>query len=142
MTDIQFSLATTNDAHDIARLNLLFNEGHKSAEAIASDMMNPNCVESAILAKTSDQTIGFALIRIVRTVLYETPHAELTELYVIEEFRQQGVASDLIAFAEKIAIQKGAKSMIVQTGDDNIPALSLYHKHGYEEYDVVLKKNL
>ena len=69
-------------------------------------------------------------------------HAELTELYVMEEFRQQGVASHLIAFAENIAKQKGAKSMIVQTGDDNIPALSLYHKHGYEEYDVVLKKNL
>ncbi|MBL8097709.1 MAG: GNAT family N-acetyltransferase [Anaerolineales bacterium] len=139
---IKISLATTNDAPDIARLNLLFNEGHKSAEAIASDMANPACVESVILAKTSDQTIGFALIRIVRTVLYMTPHAELTELYVMEEFRQQGVASDLIAFAEKIAKQKGAKSILIQTGDDNIPALSLYHKHGYEEYDVVLKKDL
>lgn len=139
---IQISLATTNDAPDIARLNLLFNEGHKFAEAIASDMINPACVESVILAKTSDQTIGFALIRIVPTILYATPHAELTELYVMEEFRQQGVASDLIAFAEKIAKQKGAKSILIQTSDDNIPALSLYHKLGYEEYDVVLKKDL
>lgn len=139
---IQISLARIDDAPDIAQLNLLFNEGRKSAEEIASDMMNPNCVESVILAKTSDQTIGFALIRIVRTVLYVTPHAELTELFVMEAFRQQGAASRLIAFAEQIAKQKGAKSMIVQTGDDNIPALSLYHKLGYEEYDVVLKKNL
>jgi len=139
---IKIFLATTNDAPDIARLNLLFNERDKSAEAIASDMANPACVESVILAKTSDQTIGFALIRIVRTVLYVTPHAELTELYVMEEFRQQGVAGDMIAFAENVAKQKGAKSMIVQTGNDNIPALSLYHKHGYEEYDVVLKKEL
>ncbi|MBX3036901.1 MAG: GNAT family N-acetyltransferase [Anaerolineales bacterium] len=139
---IQISLATIDDAPDIAKLNFLFNEGQKNAEAIASDMANPACVESVILAKTSDQTIGFALIRIVPTVLYVTPHAELTELYVMEEFRQQGVAGDLIAFAENVAKQKGAKSMIVQTGDDNIPALSLYHKHGYEEYDVVLKKDL
>jgi ribosomal protein S18 acetylase RimI-like enzyme len=140
--DIQISIATIDDAPDIARLNFLFNEGNKSAEAIASDMTNPACVETVILAKVSDQAVGFALIRIVPTILYENPHAELTELYVIQEFRQQGVASDLIAFAEKIAIQKGAKSIYVQTGDDNTPALSLYHKHGYENYDVVLKKKL
>lgn len=139
---IQISLATIDDAPDIAKLNLLFNGGHKSAESIAVDMTNPACVESVILAKVSDQTIGFALIRIVPTVLYENPHAELTELYVIEDFRQQGVASDLIKFAEKIATQKGAKGIYVQTGDDNFSVLSLYHKNGYEEYDVVLKKNL
>lgn len=138
----QISLANIDDAPDIARLNLLFNEGHKSAEDIARDMQSPECVESVILAKIADQTIGFALIRIVPTVLYKTPHAELTELYVMEEFRQQGVASDLIAFAEEIALQKGADSLLIQTGDDNIPALSLYHKHGYEDYDMVLKKEL
>lgn len=139
---IQISLASIDDAPDIARLNMLFNEGRKSAEDIATDMQSPARVESVILAKSPDQTIGFALIRIVPTVLYETPHAELTELYVMEEFRQQGVASDLIAFAEKIAIQKGADSLLIQTGDDNIPALALYHKLGYEEYDVTLKKTL
>ncbi|GJQ53235.1 MAG: hypothetical protein HKUEN02_20820 [Anaerolineaceae bacterium] len=139
---IQVSVATINDASDIARLNLLFNEEHKSVEAIMSDMSNPACVESIILAKISAQTIGFALIRIVPTVLYKSHHAELTELYVMEEFRQQGVASDLIAFAENIAKRKGADSILIQTGDDNIPALSLYHKHGYEDYDVVLKKSL
>lgn len=139
---IQISLASLNDAPDIARLNVLFNEGHKSAEAIAADMANPACVETVILAKTFNQTIGFALIRIVPTVLYMTPHAELTELFVMEEFRRQGAASRLIAFAENIAKQKGAKRILIQTGDDNIPALSLYHKHGYKEYDAVLKKNL
>lgn len=142
MKDIQISLASIDDVPDIAQLNALFNESHKSAEAIASDLSDPACVETVILAKTSDRTIGFALIRIIPTILYATPHAELTELYVIEEFRQQGIASRLIAFAENIAKQKGAKSIYIQTGDDNVPALSLYHKHGYEDYDVVLKKNL
>ena len=61
---------------------------------------------------------------------------------MLEEFRQQGVASDLIAFAEKVAAQKGALSIIVQTGDDNLPALALYKRLGYEEYDLVLKKRI
>jgi ribosomal protein S18 acetylase RimI-like enzyme len=66
----------------------------------------------------------------------------LTELYVMEEYRQRGTASDLIAFAEQVAAQKGARSIFVQTGDDNEPALSLYRKNGYEEYDLVLRKRI
>lgn len=141
-TEVAISLASVKDATAIAKLNLLFNEVDESAEAIAVRMSDPSCVETVILAKVADQAVGFALVRVVPTVLYSTPHAELTELYVLEDFRQRGIASDLIAFAEQIAFQKGARSIFVQTGDDNKPALSLYRKHGYEEYDLVLTKRI
>lgn len=140
--EITISIAATNDAEAIAKLNLLFNEVDESADAIAARMSDPNCVETVILAKASSETVGFALVRVVPSVLYAAPHAELTELYVLKEFRQQGIASGLIAFAEQIASQKGARSILVQTGDDNEPALALYKKFGYEEYDLTLKKRL
>lgn len=140
--NITISIAFIDDAPAIARLNLLFNEVDESAEAIAARMSDPACVETVILAKVADEVVGFALVRVVPSVLYSTPHAELTELYVMDEFRQQGIASDLIAFAEQVAAQKGARSILVQTGDDNVPALALYKKHGYEEYDIVLKKEI
>lgn len=140
--EISISLATTRDAQDIAHLNLLFNEATDPAEAIATRMSDPACVETVILAKEDGKTIGFALVRVVPTVLYADIHAELTELYVMEEYRQRGIASDLIAFAEQVAVQKGAQSILVQTGDDNVPALALYKKIGYEEYDLVLKKRI
>ncbi|MBK6793163.1 MAG: GNAT family N-acetyltransferase [Anaerolineales bacterium] len=136
------SVATAEDALAISRLNLLFNEVDESPQAIAARMSDPACVETVILAKIADEAVGFALMRVVSRILYSTPHAELTELYVLEEFRQQGVASDLIAFAEKVAAQKGALSIIVQTGDDNLPALALYKRLEYEEYDLVLKKRI
>ena len=60
----------------------------------------------------------------------------------MDEYRQRGIASELIAFAEQVAAQKGARSILVQTGDDNVPALSLYKKHGYKEYDIVLRKRI
>lgn len=141
-TEVAISLASVEDAPAIAKLNLLFNEVDEASESIATRMSDPNCVETVILAKVGDKAIGFALVRVVPSVLYSTPHAELTELYVLEEYRQQGIASELIAFAEQVAVQKGARSILAQTGDDNLPALSLYRKHGYEEYDFVLKKNL
>ena len=141
-SEIAISLASIHDASDIAKLNRLFNEVDASPEAIAARMSDPNCVETVILAKVDDATVGFALIRVVPSVLYATPHAELTELYVMDDYRQRGIASELIAFAEQIAVQKGARSILVQTGDDNLPALSLYKKRGYEEYDLALKKRL
>jgi ribosomal protein S18 acetylase RimI-like enzyme len=140
--EVVISLASAVDAPTIAKLNLLFNEVEESAEAIAARMSDPNCVETVILAKLADEAVGFALVRVVPSVLYPTPHAELTELYVMEEFRQRGIASDLVAFAEQVAAQKGARSILVQTGDDNLPALVLYKKFGYEEYDLTLKKRL
>lgn len=140
--ELTISIAVADDAPTIAKLNLLFNEVDESPEAIAARMSDPNCLEMVILAKVADETVGFALVRVVPSVLYSTPHAELTELYVLEEFRQRGIASGLIAFAEQIAVQKGARSILVQTGDDNLSALALYKKHGYEEYDLTLKKKL
>lgn len=139
---ITVSIAALEDASAIAKLNRLFNEVDESPEAIAARMSDPTCVEAVILAKVDDEVIGFALMRVVPTVLYATPHAELTELYVLEEFRQRGIASGLIAYAEQVAVQKGARSILVQTGDDNLSALALYKKLGYEEYDLTLKKKL
>ena len=141
-SEITISLASIHNAPAIAALNRLFNEVDEAPEAIAVRMRDPNCVETVILAKVADESIGFALVRVVPSVLYSTPHAELTELYVMDEYRQRGIASDLIAFAEQVAVQKGARSILIQTGDDNAPALSLYRKHGYEEYDLVLRKAL
>lgn len=138
--NIVISLASTEDAPSITKLNLLFNEVDESPAAIATRMNDPACVETVILAKMDDEAVGFALVRVVPSVLYSTPHAELTELYVMDEYRQRGIASGLIAFAEQIAVQKGARSILVQTGDDNLSALALYKKIGYEEYDLVLKK--
>lgn len=140
--EFTISLASVKDAAAIAKLNLLFNEATDPADAIAARMSNPACVETVILANIADKAVGFALVRVVPSVLYSTPHAELTELYVMDEFRQRGIASGLIAFAEQIAVQKGARSILVQTGDDNLSALALYKKHGYEEYDLTLKKKL
>ena len=139
-SEITISLASIHDAPDIAKLNRLFNEVDESPDAIVSRMSDPNCVETVVLAKVADKALGFALVRVVSSVLYSTPHAELTELYVLEEYRQRGIASELITFAEQIAVQKGTRIILVQTGDDNSPALSLYRKHGYEEYDLTLRK--
>lgn len=142
MDKVIITVATTDDAHEIARLNLLFNEATDPAEAIAARMSDPACVETVILAKIAGEIVGFALVRVVPCVLYADHHAKLTELYVLEKYRKRGIAGEFLSFAEKIAIQKGAQNIIAQTGDTNTAALSLYRKHGYMDYDLSLKKRL
>ena len=140
--DIEILIASPNDAHDIAMLNTLFNGASDSAEAIASRVADPQRVETVVLAKKGGITVGFALVRIVPCVLYATPHAELTELFVLEEYRQQGIGRRLVTFVETFAVQKGAESLLVLTGDDNLPALSFYHANGFEEDDISLRKRV
>jgi GNAT superfamily N-acetyltransferase len=75
-------------------------------------MTDPNRVETVAPAKKDGKTVGFALLRIVPCVLYSTPHAELAELFVLEEYRQYGIGKRLLRFMERLALQHGAKSML------------------------------
>ena len=142
MSEINILVATPGDAQELAQLNALFNGSSDSAEMLVARMANPQNIETVILASLEGNVAGFAALRVVPCVLYPTPHAELTELYVKEEYRQYGIGTRLVRFLEKLAVEKGAESLIVQTDADNQPALSLYHALGFVDYDIVLKKPL
>jgi ribosomal protein S18 acetylase RimI-like enzyme len=134
--------AIMDDVQELVRMNILFNGSSDSAEAMAARMTDPLRVETVIVAESDGKVVGFAALRVVPCVLYPTPHAELTELYVKEEYRQRGIGRHLVHFLEKQAMEKGAESLIVQTGLDNQPALSLYRKMGFADYDITLQKSL
>jgi GNAT superfamily N-acetyltransferase len=74
--------------------------------------------------------------------LYTEPYAELTELFVEEGFRRQGVGKCLVAHAEKLAREAGASKMLILTDFYNHAAISLYRAIGYAHYDIALTKDL
>jgi len=134
--------ATIDDVQDLVQLNILFNGSSDSATAMAERMTEPRRVETIIIARVNGKVAGFAALRIVPCVLYPTPHAELTELYVKEDYRQLGIGKRLVQYLEELALKKGADDLLVLTGADNLPALSLYHALGFEDYDISLQKSL
>ena len=71
--------ATPDDAPALARLNRLFNGDSVSPEQLAAQIQASARVETAWLAEVAGQTVGFACVRLVPRLLYETPYAELTE---------------------------------------------------------------
>lgn len=57
--------------------------------------------------------------------------AEMQDLEVVPEYRRRGVASALIAAAERVAASRGTAAMTLEVSVDNDAARRLYAGHGY-----------
>ena len=131
-------LATPADAEDLARMNAAFNGVSDSAAQIAARLVACADIETAILAESDGQVGGFACVRVVPCVLY----AELTELYVEPAFRRRGLGRALIAYAEQLALARGASDLVIMTGVGNAAAQALYRAAGYDTYSVALNRKV
>jgi ribosomal protein S18 acetylase RimI-like enzyme len=130
--------AEADDAAALARLNAAFNDTSDPPEQIAARLRDPRRVETPIFAEIDGQIVGFAAVRIVPSILYAEPQAELTELYVEAEYRRRGVGRALIDHAVRLAREAGADALLVLTGLDNEEAQRLYHATGFEDYGLAL----
>jgi ribosomal protein S18 acetylase RimI-like enzyme len=130
--------AEGEDAAALARLNAAFNDTSDPPEQIAARLREPRRVETPILAEIDGQVVGFAAVRVVPSVFYTEPQAELTELYVEPAYRQRGVGRALIEHATRLAREAGADALLVLTGLDNEDAQRLYHATGFEDYALAL----
>lgn len=59
--------------------------------------------------------------------------AELLRVGVGIGSRRQGVASQLLASAFRLASESGATRMLLEVADDNEAALALYRRHGFTD---------
>lgn len=135
-------VAKIADAAALTHLNSLFNGSSEPAEVMAQRLADPRQVEIALVAESAGQVIAFAGLRLVPSLFYAEPLAELTELFVEEAYRRRGVGWALIVEAEQRAIQGGARELLILTDMDNVGAQALYHALGYEDYDLALRKTL
>jgi GNAT superfamily N-acetyltransferase len=57
----------------------------------------------------------------------------LNDLYVHAPVRKQGVAAQLLDAARQHGLQTNAKWLLLQTGNDNFSAQSVYEKNGWKK---------
>ena len=138
--NVMIRIATGGVAAAVAHLNTLFNGSSEPAEKLAPRLADPQHVEKALLAEVDGQVVGFAGLRVVPSLFYPTPQAELTELFVLETHRRQGVGRALLLYAESLARQSGAESLLILTDLSNGVAQALYHALGYEDDALALRK--
>ena len=139
---ISIRLATHDDAQVLARLNEAFNGIVEPADRLAQRLLDPRRIEQPILAEIAGQAVGFAALRLASGLFYDTPYAELTELYIEPAFRRQGVGRALIDTVERLAREAGAKSLVLLTDFDNNAAQSLYREMGFANHDLAMQKDL
>src|SRR5207244_7675446 len=94
-----------------------------------------------VVAEREGKLLGFAGLRLVPS-LDLTPYAELSDLFVAEPYRRQGVGRGLLGFIEQRARERGADRLILTTGLKNVEALSFYLAVGFEDHALAMKKSV
>ena len=135
---IDYRTANINDAPELKKLNDLFNgEGCNTLEDIAESLKH-NEREIVCVAANGSNLVGFCCGQITKSMCYPIYCAEITELFVMDGYRRQGIGKSLLQFTEDILIKRGVKHFHVLTGDKNIAAQALYRSRGYVDTSEVL----
>jgi len=82
--------------------------------------------------KGSGQAVGFMQIYPSFSSISLKKLLILNDLFVIPEYRKQGVAKALIDTAKKLAKKEGAKGLSLKTAHDNIAGQKLYEACGFK----------
>lgn len=138
-------VATREDAPALLPMFEAFYGAHfepKSLEAIREHMAAASAIDTVLLAERDGVAVGFASLRLLPQVENDLPHAELSDLFVEERARRQGIGRALVGLAETLAKDRGCPQIVLVAGSDNDGARRFYRAVGFEDHAVQLRKNL
>ena len=92
-----------------------------------NDLNDPHIV---ILALNWGKPIACASFKI-----FDSETIEIKRVYVRRRYRGKAVAYKLVKQLEKLAMEENFRYSVIETGKDNIAAINLYKKLGYETID-------
>src|SRR2546422_3024374 len=98
-------------------------------------------IETLVVAERDSEILGFASLRLVPS-LDSTPYAELSDLFVAQPYRRQGVGRRLLEFIEKRARERGADRLILATSLKNGDAQEFYRAIGFADHALLMNKSL
>ena len=129
---IQVHRASRADAYDLAKLNQAFNEIDTPVSWIEDALSSPRTPEIVLVARSRNQAVGFACLRIAYSFCYDKPQGEISELFVVESHRRQGIAKRLVEQLLKEAKAFGVFEIIVLTGGQNETGQAFYQALDFE----------
>ena len=110
-------------------------------EAVQRRIDYASGIETLVVAERDDKILGFASLRLVPS-LDSTPYAELSDLFVAQPDRRQGVGRRLLEFVEKRARDRGADRLVLTTGLRNGDAQGFYRAIGFTDHALLMTKSL
>ncbi len=108
-----------------------YGEASYSSQAISWLEQNLSTHLRAFVAEDSGSFVGFAITMEVPASLRLAHFWQIRDLFVLPTHRRRGVGRALLSFVRAAAITSGALRLVVQTEEDNDPAVRLYTDSGY-----------
>lgn len=130
--------AQTTDIQALFAMNELFNGPGSTTEELLTETIRSNARETVLIAEADGEPAGFCCVQLSVSMCYDTNYIEITELFVREEYRRQGVASALLASAESFFGDQRVRSYQLFTGKTNTIAQRFYEQQGYIRSDELM----
>ena len=127
-------IATVQDAAQLEILNNEFNgEGETTLENIRASLAH-NKQEIVVVDETDGELTGFVCVLLKKSFCYDDYMPEITEVYVKPHYRRNGIAREMITYAEEYCKSHYPLHRFeLLTGDENDGAQIVYAKLGYSE---------
>lgn len=136
--------ANVNDAEQLCVLNDEFNgAGETTIDNIRNSLMY-NQQEVVVVDDEDGILTGFVCVQLKKSFCYDEYMPEITEVYVCPAYRERGIASQMISFAEDYCNKNyPLHKYELLTGTENTIAQSLYSKLGYiDDSELHLSKRI
>ncbi len=138
MSDCIIRSATPADAEiiasfirQLASFERLAHEAHPHIDALRAHLAedaNPRL--HALIAEIEGTPVGFAVYFYCYSTFGTNWGLYLEDIYVVPEFRSQGIARELFRFFGALAIEKGCRRMDFNVLNWNVGAIAAYTKLG------------
>lgn len=98
----------------------------------------------ALIAEMNNEIIGYLIGGITEAASYRTIEllGELEEMVVLEEYRGQKIGEQLVQKFFGWCNEKNLKRVRVEVSAPNLKGINFYHKQGFEDFNLILEKNI
>ena len=125
LTDYYYDVKVNNFCVEFVRTPFHQTIQKKFTDSLLADWLSD---PELYLVKEKDQTIGLIEISLESW----NNRLRISNLWIHENYRHQGIGTQLIKLAEKKAIELNARSLVLETQSCNDHAISFYLKNGFQ----------
>lgn len=117
--------------------------GERNRSVIADELTRHAVTDRLVVARAGEETIGFVMFALDRgSYEMEVTQGIVENIYVIPDYRGEGVGSELLRTAERRLDALGAETVVLEAMATNSDARRFYRRHGYDVHRVKLEKPL
>ena len=115
---------------ELAEYERLLQDVRITTDDVRRDLFGPRAFAEAVIARVSDEPVGFALWFHNYSTFAGRPGLYLEDLFVRPAFRRRGYGEALLRYLARVTVERGCARFEWSVLDWNEPAIAFYRKLG------------